>query len=351
MIHLLLVALLLLPAAARATDAIRSEPAAEVRIPDVVLLDQDGTAVDLQALLRDRTVAINFVFSTCTTICSPMTAVFARLQRELGTRGRSDVALVSISLDPATDTPARLKRWADSFGRREGWTFLTGDRDKVAAALRGLGGHVPDRNRHAPWVLIGDTGTGTWRKVLGLASPERLVQEIEGLRAGQAVASAEEAARRWFTDRPVVDQHGKRHRFYSDLVRGRIVLVNFGFTECQGACPPIAANLARVQKLLGDRVGGEVRILTVSVDPERDSPAALTTYAQRFGAKAGWFFLTGERENVDAIRQRLGDVTKDRDAHPTTLFIGDTRTGNWIRAMATAPAEQIAEAVLHLNDE
>jgi hypothetical protein len=109
-----------------ATRATRHAPS-KMTIPDVELLDQDGNKVRFYTdLVKGRTVAINFIFTTCTTICPPLGATFARVQKELGERAGRDVQLISVSVDPATDTPERMKAWGAKFHAAAGWTFVTG---------------------------------------------------------------------------------------------------------------------------------------------------------------------------------------------------------------------------------
>lgn len=166
-------------AADAAPPAVRVAPATRVTVPDEELVDQDGAPVRLRELLQGQVAVVNFVFTTCTTICSPMTAVFAKLQRELdrAALGR-DVRLVTVSLDPAVDTPERLKRYADQFDRRPGWSFLTGRPERVGRVLRALGGSAPIREQHAPFTLIGSTAEGRWTRVDGVAPAERLLAEV-----------------------------------------------------------------------------------------------------------------------------------------------------------------------------
>ncbi|WP_437817475.1 SCO family protein [Sorangium sp. So ce1078] len=167
----------LLPAPGGAAAA-RSTPAAGVVVPDEVLVDQDGAPVRLRELAKDRVLVVNFVFTTCTTICSPMSAIFGRLQDELGGALERDVRLVSISLDPATDTPERLKGYADKFGRRPGWVFLTGSRERVSRVLDALGGRAPIKEQHTPVTLIGRAAEGRWTRIDGIAPPARLAGEV-----------------------------------------------------------------------------------------------------------------------------------------------------------------------------
>ncbi|MBI3181487.1 MAG: SCO family protein [Myxococcales bacterium] len=163
-------------------------------------------------------------------------------------------------------------------------------------------------------------------------------------------SAGEEAARSYFTDLELVDQDGRTYRFYSDLLRGNVVLISFGFTACKGACPPITAKLARVQKLLGERVGKDVRILTLTVDPVADTPPMLKRYADKVGAGPGWLFLTGAPNNVSAVLRKLGDRSGQPEQHSTAIIIGDASAGSWLKLPSLEAADRIAWAVEHIND-
>lgn len=162
--------------------------------------------------------------------------------------------------------------------------------------------------------------------------------------------SADAAAARYFTDTELVDQGGKPRHFYSDLLRGKKVLINFGFTSCKGVCPPMTANLARVQKLLGGRVGREIVMITITVDPVNDTPAVLDQFAKKFGIGPGWYFLTGTPADVKTVLGRLGGLVKKPEEHSALLLIGDLKTGYWVKGLATARPEDIVHLVDHLND-
>ena len=324
------------------------------QIPDVELFDQDGRKVRLPELIRGKTVAINFVFTTCSTVCSPLTAIFSRVQSELGPHLGKEVHLLSITLDPAVDTPQRLQAWASQFGRRSGWTFVTGKPADVNAALRAFGAWVANKETHTPMVLIGNEPAKKWTRLFGLSSPSRIVAEIDAVRAPPPAEKTKvdlaKASAAYFTDLEVVDQHGRTHRFYTDLLRGQKVLIHFVFASCKTACPAILEHVARVQEKLGDHVGKDVRILTLTVDPANDSPEALRKVAERVGARPGWYFLTGTQANVETILRRLGGWTEDPQTHSTALFLGDLENGIWLKTIAMRPAEEIAHAVLHLDD-
>ncbi|QSQ25846.1 SCO family protein [Pyxidicoccus parkwayensis] len=332
----------------------------DVQVPDVELVDQTGRKVRLWTdLVRGHTVAINFIFTRCKTICSPMTATLARVQQELGPK--SDVRFISITLDVANDTPERMAKFAEPFKPGPGWSFLTGEPAKVKDALVALGGYVPDKEAHRPTVLVGNAVADSWTRVDGLGSPSRILEAVREARAASAGpselgstdsnASAQDAAAaKYFTNTELVDQNGKTHRFYEDLVRGRKVLINFAFTSCKGACSPITKHLADVQAKLGDRVGKDITMITLSVDPANDTPKSLSTFAKKFGVKKGWYFLTGSRENITLVLKKLGGYVDTPDAHNTTLLIGDAATGMWVKSPAMANVENIVHAVEHLND-
>ena len=127
-----------------------------------------------------------------------------------------------------------------------------------------------------------------------------------------------------FPDVVLLNQDGRAIRFYDDLIRGdHTVVIHFIYAQCGDICPMTMANLGRVQDLLGERLGREVRLASISIDPVHDSPAVLKAYAERFDARAGWQFLTGRTQDIERIRRTLGvyerDPAKDRDRKSTRL--------------------------------
>jgi protein SCO1 len=115
-----------------------------------------------------------------------------------------------------------------------------------------------------------------------------------------------------FPNVELLNQDGKTLRFYDDLIRGdHTVVMGFIYAQCGDICPMTMSNLARVQALLGDRLGREVRLASISLDPQRDSPAILKGYAERFDARLGWQFLTGRPRDIDAVRRKLGAYDRD----------------------------------------
>ena len=167
-----------------------------MRLPDVELVDQDGRRVRFYTdLVKGKTVAINFIFTTCTTICPPLGATFRRLQTELGERAGRDVQLISISVDPVTDTPERLKAWGEKFKAGAGWTLLTGEKAHVDELLRALAASTARPEDHSPTVLVGNDERGQWTRAYGLAKPSQLVGLINAAAAGRLDAAGAQPAK------------------------------------------------------------------------------------------------------------------------------------------------------------
>jgi protein SCO1/2 len=167
-----------------------------------------------------------------------------------------------------------------------------------------------------------------------------------------ATQPKESAAQHYFGDIPLVNQDGQLMRLYSDLLKGRVVVIDAMFTSCAGACPLMSDNFAKVQDWLGDRLGKDIYLISISVDPGNDTPAKLKEYAARFKARPGWYFLTGTKENVDAALTKLGQHVEVREAHTNLFLIGNDKTGLWKKAFGLAkPAELIPIVDSVLNDK
>lgn len=147
-------------------------------VPNVQLLDGSGAEVTLQDLLDSgEPIALNFIFTTCTTICPVMTATFAQLQRELGTdAGR--VHLVSISIDPEYDRPDVLATYAKQFQAGGNWTFLTGDTKDIVNVLQSFDAYTGSKMSHRPITLLKRADSQAWTRIDGLASGQSLAHEV-----------------------------------------------------------------------------------------------------------------------------------------------------------------------------
>lgn len=149
-----------------------------MNIPDVAVQDQNGKTLNFYTdLVKGKVVAINFVFTTCTTICPPLTATFRRVQLQLAEQ-KSPAQLISISVDPAIDTPERLRDFAAKFKAEPGWAFVTGNTSDINSLLQQLGVAVTNKNDHTPMILIGNDEAGYWTRAYGLSSPTSLVKLI-----------------------------------------------------------------------------------------------------------------------------------------------------------------------------
>jgi protein SCO1/2 len=143
----------------------------------------------------------------------------------------------------------------------------------------------------------------------------------------------------YFPNVELITQDGKRVKFYDDLLKGKIVVIDLIFTHCVDSCPLETARLAQVQKILGDRVGKDVFFYSITIDPKHDTPQVLKAYSQKYHVRPGWLFLTGKKENIDLISKKLGLYTepdpRDRDGHAPSVVIGNEATGQWMRNAAT----------------
>jgi cytochrome oxidase Cu insertion factor (SCO1/SenC/PrrC family) len=174
-------------------DATTASP--KMNIPDTELLDQNGNKIHFYTdLVKGQTVVINFIFTTCTTICPPLGATFARLQKELGDKVGRDVRFISVSVDPVTDTPERLKAWGEKFHAGAGWTFVTGNKPEIDELLRALGASSARREDHSPTVLIGNDAHGNWTRTYGLANTTTLVHIINDAIAGKSATTTAEVS-------------------------------------------------------------------------------------------------------------------------------------------------------------
>lgn len=154
---------------------------------------------------------------------------------------------------------------------------------------------------------------------------------------GAARAQSSHWGRNYFPNVVLQDQDGRSLRFYDDMIEGKVVAINFVYTTCTDVCPLDTAQLREVQRLLGDRVGRDVHMYTISINPERDTPADLRRFMRAYDVAPGWTFLTGRREDIDLLQRRLGlrpvDERRLRE-HDTSIIVGNERTGQWIRRSA-----------------
>jgi protein SCO1 len=159
----------------------------KVRYDDALLTDQNGRTLKLKSeVIGDRVVVIDFVYTTCTTICPVLTALMAQVQAGLDAKATEEVRLISVTVDPARDTPARMKEYGERYGVKPGWLWLTGPTGRVNEVLKGFGAYTASFEDHPPLVLVGDPRSGQWTRFFGFADPKQVLARVQELRSARA---------------------------------------------------------------------------------------------------------------------------------------------------------------------
>lgn len=373
-----------------------ADNAGKARLPAVVLTDETGRTVRLQDdFAKDHVVVMNFIFTTCSTICQPMSATFAQVEKQLGTR---PVRLVSISIDPENDTPARLAEWKARFKGGSSWTLLTGAQEEIDRLRKALGVYTADRLSHTPTTVLLDERSGRSTRLNGLVQASDVIAAIDTLTkdapaprgsSGPAVerqrpvqpvslqavslqssprppaaspAPVEPAAPmarqdlrdgagKYFQGLSLVDQDDRTVRLYEDVIAGHVVLLHTFFASCQGSCPVMTGTLVALQKRFADRLGGRLRFVSITVDPANDTPSKLREYAARVQARDGWLFLTGSQAAVDAALKKIGQYAVSPEGHANVMIVGNEPTGLWKKVFGLSTPEAIGDIVQGVLDD
>ncbi|MGF1877013.1 SCO family protein [Photobacterium frigidiphilum] len=149
----------------------------------------------------------------------------------------------------------------------------------------------------------------------------------------------------------LINQFNEPVRFYDDLVKDKVVLINFIYTNCGGICVPTTSRLARVQEELGDKLGKDIYFYSITLDPEFDTPERLRRYADVFSAQPGWLFLTGEYDDIERLRRKLGVydldpiVDADKTQHAGILVYGNEPQGTWVAIPSLISPKDILKAI------
>jgi protein SCO1 len=161
--------------------------------------------------------------------------------------------------------------------------------------------------------------------------------------------------KRYFPNVPLVTHAGNRIRFYDDLLKGKIVVINLMYADCESLCPMITTNLLRAQKILANRVNAEVFFYSLTIKPEDDTPEKLDAYARMHLVGKNWLFLTGKPADLELLRQKLGyaDADPEKDRKDKALHSGMVRYGNeplsqWSSIQGSADPEWIAEEITYV---
>ena len=193
-----------------------------------------------------------------------------------------------------------------------------------------------------------------WLGMAGAAAAAGLVGLPQLQREGRAASlTPRELIRQRNLPNVVLTTHeGEQVRFYDDLVKDKFVTINMVYTSCKATCPLTTANLVRVQKMLGDRVGRDLFMYSISIDPERDTPKVLKKYAKTHGVGKGWQFLTGKPEDIEDLRIKLGfrwaNPVRDanKDFHTGNLRYGNEPLMLWGMVPGIANPSWVAKCIL-----
>jgi len=176
-----------------------------------------------------------------------------------------------------------------------------------------------------------------------------------GLLLGTATVLAEDEearAREYFTNLELINQDGETVRFFDDVLKDKVVVINFIFTNCEGACPLITHKLTLVRDGLEGNIGNPIQFVSLSLDPARDTPAAMKEFANTHNADHdGWVFLTGKSENLANIIKRLGQFTDDMEAHSTMMLAGNVNSAHWMKIQPQEMPPQIIEKLKLLMED
>jgi len=153
----------------------------------------------------------------------------------------------------------------------------------------------------------------------------------------------------------LITHEGKKVHFYDDLVKDKLVVFNFMYAECEGVCPTVMVNLARVQKMLGERVGKDIFFYSFTLKPEQDSPKVLSDYAKMHGVNPGWLLLTGKPDDMELLRQKLGftdpdpEIDRDKSSHIGNLRYGNEPMMRWGACPGMSDPDWIARSILWVD--
>lgn len=195
------------------------------------------------------------------------------------------------------------------------------------------------------------------RSLIGLLGTAPLVglltqaQTRDAARQFKDIPSRERIRQRYFPNLVLTTHEGKKVQFYDDLVKDKIVIFNFMYAKCQGICMPITMNLVKVQKLLGDRVGRDIFMYSLTLKPDEDTVSNLAHYAHMHKVGPGWKFLTGSPADMELLRRKLGyvdpdpEVDKDKSNHIGVIKYGNEPLQRWGGCPAMSKASWIVKTI------
>jgi cytochrome oxidase Cu insertion factor (SCO1/SenC/PrrC family) len=165
-------------------------------------------------------------------------------------------------------------------------------------------------------------------------------------------AAAEAKARDYFSNVELIDQNGQSLKFYDEVLKDKVVVISFIFTNCQSACPLMTRNLTMIRDMLREDERRAIQFVSISIDPLRDTPSAMKEFAQKHDADFdGWVWLTGQPDDVNYVTKRLGSYTDDPEAHTTTLLAANVRNAHWTKIPPNVPPNGVVARLRLLVDE
>jgi len=153
-----------------------------LKLPEVRLVDSTGRDRVLgKDVLGSRLAIVDFIYTSCTSVCPVLSSVLGAVQDDLGPRLGTEVEMVSVSIDPAADTPSRMREYAERFGAGPEWTFLTGSKPEIDRLLARAGVHAPTPAEHTPVMLVGDPARHVWIRLYGMPSPAQILEALDAV--------------------------------------------------------------------------------------------------------------------------------------------------------------------------
>jgi protein SCO1/2 len=164
-------------------------------------------------------------------------------------------------------------------------------------------------------------------------------------------AGAQQPQKAVIPDVAVRDHHGRKLHFYSDLVKDKVVVLNFFYTSCTYTCTMQGRTFSQLQSLLGERLGKSVHLISVTTDPAKDKPEQLQAWAKRYGLKSGWTLVTGDEAEINKLLGRFTGSSAGAGMHVPVTFVVNDRKGTWIGSTELVAPHQLVKTVDYLTRE
>jgi protein SCO1/2 len=158
-------------------------------------------------------------------------------------------------------------------------------------------------------------------------------------------SAPQSSTQQYFTDVELINQDNQKMRLYSDLMKGKIIIMNSFFATDQGSSLPMNRNLKKIQDAFGERGRNGIVIFSISVDPTTDTPSRLKNYAKEIGAGPGWYFLTGDKNNVELALHKFGQYVENKQDHSNIIIIGNEPSGLWKKAFGLGKSDDLIKVV------